>query len=300
MIELNNIKSNSVIVIAGPTASGKSGLALALAEKYNGVVINADSMQVYQGTPIISAVPDAADNARAEHRLYEIFPPSYNGTVVEWLELATVEIREVWQEGKLPIVVGGTGMYIDNLINGTTPIPEVSPDIRQKVKAEMENLGTVEMHRRLSVFDAEAAAKLSENDSTRVRRAWEIYLETGKTMSEWFKVPMVKKLPEADFKIIKIIPAAEELDKRCYLRFDLMMKAGALEEVKTLAALNLDRNLPAMKMLGVPELLDYLEGKSSLEEAAELAKLHTRQYAKRQRTWFKNKLNADIVVEHCF
>ena len=300
MTELTNLKTNSVIVIAGPTASGKSGLALALAEKYNGVIINADSMQVYQGTPIISAVPDAADKARAEHRLYEVFPPSHNGTVVEWLELATGEICKVWQEGKLPIVAGGTGMYIDNLINGTTPIPEVSPGIRQKVKAEMETLGAAEMHRRLSVFDAETAIKLSENDSTRVRRAWEVYLETGKKMSEWFKVPMVKKLSEADFKIIKIIPAAEELDKRCYLRFDLMMKAGALEEVKSLAALKLDRNLPAMKMLGVPELLDYLEGKSSLEEAVELAKLHTRQYAKRQRTWFKNKLDADIVLEHCY
>lgn len=300
MIELNNLKSNSVIVIAGPTASGKSGMALDVALNYNGVVINADSMQVYEGTPIISAVPSAEDKARVEHRLYEIYPPSFHGTVVEWLESAVAEIQSIWREDRLPIVVGGTGLYIDNLINGTTPIPVVSIDIRQKVQADFVQFGVVEMHRRLADIDAEAAAKLNPNDTTRVRRAWEIFLQTGKTLSAWYKVPMVKKLPEAEFKVIKIIPTAEELDERCYFRFDKMIDAGALEEVRSLASLNLDKNLPAMKMLGVPELLAFIEGKVCLSEAVEQAKLHTRQYAKRQRTWFRHKLRAETVLDHCY
>ena len=300
MIELHDLKPNSVVVVAGPTASGKSALALDIALKYNGVIINADSMQVYQGTPIISAVPDIEERQKVNHYLYEIFPPNYNGTVVEWLNLAVVEIKKAWSENKLPIVVGGTGLYIDNLINGTTPIPEVSRKIRIQVKSDMEQKGVKEMHRLLSVIDAKTASKISDNDTTRVRRAWEIYLETGKTMSEWFKIPMLQKIPEADFLVVTIIPTAQELDERCYLRFDKMIAEGALEEVKKIKELNLDKNLPAMKMLGIPELCSYLDGKCSLDEAVSLAKLHTRQYAKRQRTWFKNKLKAQICLEHCY
>ena len=215
MIELHDLKPNSVVVVAGPTASGKSALALDIALKYNGVIINADSMQVYQGTPIISAVPDIEERQKVNHYLYEIFPPNYNGTVVEWLNLAVVEIKKTWSENKLPIVVGGTGLYIDNLINGTTPIPEVSRKIRIQVKSDMEQKGVKEMYRLLSVIDAKTASKISDNDTTRVRRAWEIYLETGKTMSEWFKIPMLQKIPEADFLVVKIIPTAQELDERC-------------------------------------------------------------------------------------
>lgn len=287
-------KPNSVIIVAGPTASGKSGLALDLAIKYGGEIVNADSMQVYQGTPIISAVPTKEEQQKIPHHLYEIYDPSVNGTVVDWLERAVAKIREIWARGKLPIVVGGTGLYIDNLINGTTPIPEPSAEVREKVR----QMG--DLYAWLQENDAQAAQMLNANDSTRVRRAVEILLQTEKSVVEWYQEPMLKKLPEADFFVIKIIPTAAELDERCYRRFDLMMGAGALEEVKNLATLGLPRNFPAMKMLGVPELLDYLEHKSSLSEAVNLAKLHTRQYAKRQRTWFRNKLNADVTLELCY
>lgn len=289
-----------VIVIGGTTASGKSALALDLAQAADGVVINADSMQVYQGLSILSAAPSAEERQKAPHRLYEIYPPHINGTVVDWLERAVAEIRTAWDSGKLPIVTGGTGLYIDNLVNGTTPIPEPDPALRHKILQLAKSEGAAGLYARLKVADEEAAKMVSPKDVTRLRRALEIKLQTGRSIADWYRQPLLKKLPEAHFRIIKIIPETEELDKRCYQRFDKMMDAGAAEEVRKLAALHLDRSLPAMKMLGVPELLGFIEGRSSLEEAVELAKLHTRQYAKRQRTWFKNKLAADMVLNEIY
>lgn len=300
MIELDNIKPNTVIVIAGPTASGKSALALDIARRYGGEIINADSMQVYQGTPVISAVPSAAERAEIPHHLYEIYPPSVNGTVVDWLERAAAVVRDVWSRGRLPVVAGGTGMYIDNLINGTTPIPEPQPEVRKQVRQLAAELGQKGLYALLQQKDPAGAAKLSPNDTTRVRRAYEIFLQTDISIADWYRRPMIKKLPEADFRVIKIIPETAELDERCYRRFDMMMKNGAVEEVRCLLSLHLDKNMPAMKMLGVPELASYLSGGLILTEAVDLAKLHTRQYAKRQRTWFRNKLTAEITLNKCF
>lgn len=290
----------NVIVIGGTTASGKSALALDLAQAFNGVVINADSMQLYQGLPILSAAPTEDERRKVPHRLYEIYPPEVNGTVVDWLELAAAEIRAAWANGQLPIVAGGTGLYLDNLINGTTPIPEPDPVLRHKILQIAKSEGASGLYARLRVADEAGAKMVSPKDITRLRRAYEVKLQTGLSIAEWYQKPLVKKIPEAEFKVIKIIPQADELDSRCFNRFDQMMKAGAEDEVRKLAALRLDRSLPAMKMLGVPELLGFIEGRSSLEEAVELAKLHTRQYAKRQRTWFKNKLPADLSLDKIY
>lgn len=292
--------SCKVIVIAGPTASGKSGLALDLAQALNGVVLNADSMQVYQGIPILSAAPGDEERKLAEHRLYEIFPPDVTGSVVDWLNQAAAEIRNVWAEGKLPIVVGGTGLYLDNLINGTTPIPETSAAIKKEVADLLAREGAPGVHQRLNEIDPQTAARLSPNDTTRIRRAYEVWRQTGCPLSEWHQKPMLKLLPEAEFVVIKLLPGKEELDERCYLRLDQMMAQGALDEVKKLLALKLDPNLPAMKALGVPELAAYLNGEATLSEAVDAAKLHTRQYAKRQRTWFGRKPKADIELTHCY
>lgn len=289
-----------VIVIAGPTASGKSQLAIDVAKTVDGVVINADSQQVYNCTPLLSACPDDRDKKIVPHRLYEIWGIEKNGSVVEWLNLAAEEIRKAWEEGKMPVVVGGTGLYIDNLINGTTPIPETKPEVRRKVMKMLEEDGVQVLHAKLAEVDAEAAARLNRNDTTRVRRAYEVWLDTGKTLSEWHRLPMKKVLPDAEFTVVKILPPQEELDERCFCRFDKMMEAGALEEAESIYAKKYNDKLPAMRALGVPELLAYLKGQCSKREAVEKAKLHSRQYAKRQRTWFANKLAARIILDHCY
>lgn len=289
-----------VIVIAGPTASGKSQLAIDVAKAADGVVINADSQQVYNCTPLLSACPDDRDKKIVPHRLYEIWGIEKNGSVVEWLNLAAEEIRKAWEEGKMPVVVGGTGLYIDNLINGTTPIPETKPEVRRKVMKMLEEDGVQVLHAKLAEVDAEAAARLNRNDTTRVRRAYEVWLDTGKTLSEWHRLPMKKVLPDAEFTVVKILPPQEELDVRCFCRFDKMMEAGALEEAESIYAKKYNDKLPAMRALGVPELLAYLKGQCSKREAVEKAKLHSRQYAKRQRTWFANKLAARIILDHCY
>ena len=294
------MQENRVIVVAGPTASGKSGLALDLAAALNGEVVNADSMQVYKDMPIITACPGREDRAKVPHHLYEIYDPSVNGTVVDWLERAVFKIREIWARGGLPIAVGGTGMYIDNLINGTTPIPEAGAAIRREVRLMQQREGTPALHEKLGKADAETAARLSPNDTTRVTRAYEVWMQTGLPLSEWHKKPMVKKIPEARFKVVKICPQTVELDARCYRRFDEMIQAGAEDEVRRLLSRNLPENLPAMKALGVPEIGAYVRGECSLSEAVELGKLHTRQYAKRQRTWFANKLRADLRLDECY
>ncbi len=297
MLEIKDIKPNSVIVIAGPTASGKSALAIEVAKKYNGVIINADASQVYQGIPIISAAPTAEDKKEVEHLLYEIFSPQKNGTVTEWLSLAIAAIKETWQRGKMPIVVGGTGFYIESLVAGVSPIPETSAKVKKQVAELLDDGGVEALYAELAKADAAAAQMVKPKDTTRVRRALEIFLDTGKSIAEWFKMPMKKLLPEADFRIFVLLPELKSLETKCAARFDEMMKNGALEEVEKLASLQLSENLPVMKAIGVPELLNFLQGNCSEEEAVNLAKLHTRQYAKRQLTWFRNRMKKTAEIK---
>ena len=294
------MSQNKVIIVAGPTASGKSALAIDIAVAFNGIVINCDSMQVYKHIPIISACPDEHDKAIVEHKLFEIYEPHIKGNVVDWLTLAVDEIKSAWQQNKTAVVVGGTGLYIDNLINGTTPIPETPNKIREKISQMLKEKGSNFLHQELTLKDSESAKRISPNDTTRLLRALEVFEHTQIPLSAWHSKPMLKKLPQADFFVIKICPNVKELDARCYLRLDKMMESGALDEIKFLHSLNLDEKLPAMKALGVPELMNYINGKCSFDEALQNAKLHTRQYAKRQRTWFKNKLVADFELTNCY
>ncbi len=291
---------NVPIVIGGPTASGKSQLAVDLALALDGVVINADASQVYKSIPIISAAPSEEETSKVPHRLYGYLADEENGNVVSWLELAAEEIRRAWQAGKTPVVVGGSGMYLDNLINGVTPIPEVAPDIRRQALEIMQNEGAEGLWRRLYKVDAAGAAMVNPADATRVRRAFEIFMTTGVSIAEWFTRPMVKKLPETEFFVIRLLPDKAVLDRRCNLRFDIMAASGAIDEVKELLSRGLDPSLPVMKAKGVPELAAFLRGETSLREAVETAKLRTRQYAKRQLTWFRNKLKADVTLPQCY
>ena len=250
--------------------------------------------------PIITAAPSAEDKATVPHKLFEIFAPDFRGNVIDWLKRATEAIRQTWQEGKMPIVVGGTGLYIDSLINGASPIPETPAHIRAKVQ-KMINEGRLPLiYEELKKADPESARKLNPNDASRVKRAYEVYLDTQKLISEWHKEPLTNYLPEAKYFVIKICPPAEELDARAFVRFDKMVEEGALDEVQKLFKRKLPADLPSMKALGVPELMDYFNGKTNIYVAVQNAKLHTRQYAKRQRTWFKNKLQADLTIPTCY
>ena len=294
------MSQNIPIVIGGPTASGKSQLAIDLAQELNGVIINADASQVYKSIPIISASPNAEDKQRVPHKLYEYLEDEVNGNVVMWLEEAVKAIREVWQQGKTPIIVGGGGLYLDNLINGTTPIPSVLPEIREQALKLVEEIGSEGLYKKLQLIDPLGSALVNPNDSTRVRRAYEIYMTTGISIAEWFKRPLIKKLPATEFFIIKLLPPKEELDKRCNLRFDIMMAEGGLREVEKLFKKNLSEQLPIMKAQGIPDLMAFLKGEIDFNQAIENAKLHTRQYAKRQLTWFRNKLKSNLTLNECY
>ena len=292
---------NPVLVIAGPTASGKSALAAEAAQALNGVVLNCDSMQIYKDIPIIAAAPTEAEKKLAEHRLFEIYDCDKRGNVVDWLNLCAAEIHKLWAENRLPVVVGGTGFYAEALLKGVTPIPETPPEIREQLQAQMRQYGLEKLYADLQQKDAKIAAKLNPNDKTRIIRALEVIEATGQKLSEWYKKPLIQKLPEANFITVKIMPALEMIAERCCLRLDRMVnELGVLAEIEKLLNKGVDKNMPAMKALGVPELSLFIKGQMPLEEALNLAKLHTRQYAKRQRTWLKNKMPADIVFENVY
>ena len=211
---------NPVIVITGPTACGKSDLAIDLALKTDGVIINCDSMQVYKGIPIISAAPSAEDKAKVEHRLFEIYDCDKRGNVMEWLDACVWEVRSAWQENKLPIVVGGTGMYVEALLEGLSPVPAVTEEVRQQVKAMYNEKGLPEVYNYLKKIDSYSAQKLAHNDKSRIIRAVEVFLATKRRMSDWQKIPPVKKLPEAEFLVVKLNPNVQEIEARCRKRLD--------------------------------------------------------------------------------
>lgn len=294
------MSSPKIIIIAGPTASGKSGLALDMAQATDGIIINADSMQVYKDIPILAATPSLEDMNIVPHKLYSIYEASIRGNMVDWFELAKKEIEKSRTQNKTPIVVGGTGMYIETLTKGTTPIPETPATIRKEVDNILQEKGLTYLYQELSSIDSETAARLSPNDTTRIRRAIEVFKHTNVTMSEWQKVPLKQIFSSDELVCIYINPPRQDLDERCRLRFDMMMNSGALEEVEKLMARNLSDSLPAMRALGVQELKSYLKGECDINTAVEMAKLHTRQYAKRQSTWFNNRYNADFCLKSCY
>ena len=298
-VDLGKIGSNTVLVVAGPTASGKSALAIDLALKYNGVIINADASQLYKDIPIVSAAPNENDKVKVEHLLYGILNADEKNSVSDWVKLAVEAIKKVWQKGKLPIVTGGTGFYIESLINGMSPIPETKQEVKDKVAKIFDESGVVGAYKYLQQIDSEGAKKVNHNDTTRVRRALEIFEDTKKSIAEWFEMPMKKTLPEAEFKAVVLLSKLSEIEEKCSKRFDLMIENGALSEVERLLNKNIADDMPVMKAIGVPELKEYIEGRKTKEEAVELAKLRTRQYAKRQLTWFRNrfrKLKCEQIV----
>jgi tRNA dimethylallyltransferase len=281
---------STVILIAGPTASGKSALALALAEPLGGEVINADSMQVYRDLRIITARPTPAEEQRAPHRLYGYVDAAENYSTGRWCGDAAAAIEAARAAQRSAIVIGGTGLYFNALTRGLAAVPPIPEDIRKDVRARLVSEGAPALHAELAIRDPEGAARLAPGDRSRVARALEVVLATGRSLYDWHgdNKPAIVDLARA--AKIFLMPEREELLKRIDARFDAMMAAGALDEVRALAARGLDPSLPAMKAHGVPWLIRYLKGEIALDEAVEGGKRDTRQYTKRQATWFRNQL----------
>lgn len=279
-----------VIVIAGPTASGKSAVAMDVAEEFNGVVINADSMQIYDGLRIVTARPSAEDEARVPHKLYGVLGPDETCSAGRWETLCIEEIEKAWSQGKLPVVTGGTGLYIKTLVDGISHLPPIPDEIRERIRARAVEEGTEVLYQELQAKDSEMAERLKPLDKQRICRALEILEATGKSLAvlqrEIKPVPALK----ADYVTHVIMPPRPILYGRCDQRFDVMLEQGALEEVRLFAEMKLDANLPAMKALGVPELLAHVRGETTIDEARSVAQMQTRRFAKRQCTWFRNQM----------
>lgn len=277
----------NAILIAGPTASGKSEAALILAERLNGIVINADSMQVYRELAVLTARPSQADLKRAPHRLYGIVSASEAYSAGRWLKDAVRAIAEAEGAGKVPILVGGTGLYFKALLEGLAPVPDIPAEIRKAWRERAEAIGAKGLHRELAVRDPAMAAKLRPSDPQRLVRALEVINATGISLAEWQGGRAAPVLPpEAALKLV-VAPERDALYAKIDARFDRMIEQGALDEVRALLALGLDPGLPAMRAHGVRELAAYLAGAIGLEEAIAKAKIESRRYAKRQMTWAK-------------
>jgi tRNA dimethylallyltransferase len=291
------VSGPEIILIAGPTASGKSALALELAEKLRGVVINADSMQVYRDLRIITARPNPKEEARVPHRLYGRIDAAENYSVGRWRTEAAATIDAAKRYGRAAIIVGGTGLYFNALIRGLAAVPAIPEEIREEVRARLESEGINKLHTELAQRDPAAAARLMPGDRARITRALEVVLATGRSLLAWHEEGNAASLDAARAAKVFLSPDRDALLQRIDIRFDEMMTAGAIEEVQALAARALDPNLPAMKAHGVPWLVRHLRGEINLEEAVEGAKRDTRQYTKRQATWFRNQLPEFAWVE---
>ena len=280
--------NDEILIVAGPTASGKSALALALADELRGTIINADSMQVYRDLPILTAQPDDAAKARIPHSLYGEIDAADGFSAGVWRERAVAEIAASREAGRVPILVGGTGLYFRALLEGLARTPPIPAEVKRAARALHVEIGAAAFHDRLRAVDAEAGEKLDSADTQRVLRAYEVAVETGRTLGDWQRAQARDR--EFAARAIVLVPPREALYPACDARFLAMMAGGVVEEVTALAARGLAPSLPAMRALGVPDLIGWLQGKSSREAAIAAAQQATRNYAKRQITWFKHQL----------
>jgi tRNA dimethylallyltransferase len=277
-------------VIAGPTASGKSALALRLAAAAGGVIINADSMQLYRDLRILTARPGAADEARAPHRLFGILEAGDPASVGRWLQLAQAAIAEATAAGRPAIVVGGTGLYLHALLHGLAPVPDVPEPIRTAARMRLVERGLPALRAELAELDPVMAARLRPTDRQRLLRAYEVVVATGRSLAAWQEMPPVRiELPERRFGLA-LMPPRAALYQRIERRLRAMVEDGALEELGALHRRGLPPDLPLMKAVAVPELLAYVSGGLDLETAIERATVQTRRYAKRQITWLRHRL----------
>jgi tRNA dimethylallyltransferase len=282
--------TNRALLIAGPTASGKSALALELAEQLGGVIINADSMQVYRDLRIITARPTPEEEKRVPHRLYGFVDAAENYSVGRWCRDVEAALKDVAGQGRTPILVGGTGLYFKALTTGLAAVPPIPADIRADVRGRLQREGAPALHAELVRLDPASAQRVTVNDRSRISRALEVVLATGRPLSDWHVEGLPPIIDPNSVAKIFITCERKELLRRIEMRFAAMLKSGALEEVRRLAGRELEPTLPAMKAHGVPWLIRHLKGEISLKEAEAGAVIDTRRYAKRQLTWFRTQM----------
>ena len=288
--EPESMPTPRAILIAGPTASGKSGLALSLAERVGGVVINADSMQVYRELRILTARPSLEDEQRAPHALYGFVSGAEAYSAGRYGVDAATAIAAARAAGQVPIIVGGTGLYFKVLLEGLSPVPAADPDVRAFWRAQAVARPAPELHAVLRQRDPETAARLMPTDPQRIVRALEVLESTGRSLADWQREPGKPVLSEAETVRLLVLPDREKHSAITDARFDAMLAAGASAEVRAVLALGLSNDLPIMRALGMAPLAAHVAAKLSLEEAVAVAKADTRKYAKRQLTWLRRNM----------
>jgi tRNA dimethylallyltransferase len=280
------------LIVAGPTCSGKSALALALAQRFGGTVINADSMQVYRELRILTARPSPEDEAQAPHMLYGVRPAAEPGSVAWWRGAALAAM----EAARVPILCGGTGLYLRSLVAGLADIPDPGEAARAEARGLLAEIGPAALHARLAAADPVSAARLRPGDSQRIARAWEVWRGTGRGLAAWQDAAPLSS--GWTYAAILLDPPRPELRAAIAARFAAMLEQGAVEEAASLLALNLDPALPAMRAHGVPELAAHLREGVPLAEAQRRAVLATGQYTKRQATWFRHQSLTDPLQAH--
>lgn len=289
------------VIVAGPTCSGKSRLAIALAQHLGGTIINADSMQVYRELRVLTARPSPAEEALVPHALYGVLPASERGSVGWWRAVAFDAMRAARACGRVPILCGGTGLYLEAISRGLADIPDPGMAARTEARLLLRELGAEALYRRLALLDPETAKRLRPEDGQRVARAWEVLRGTGVGLASWHaRAERGRPGLSSNWRFTAVLldPPLDKLRLAIEGRFANMVEAGALEEARGLAALGLDASLPAMRALGVPQLSAHLRGEITIEEAAQFASAATGQYAKRQRTWFRHHKLAEPEQTH--
>lgn len=282
-----------IIIIGGPTASGKTALALDVARNIDSVIINADSQQVYREIPIITAQPTKEEQAVTPHKLYGVISVQDYFSVAMWLELVTNEINFALQNGKTPILVGGTGMYIKSLVEGIAEVPEISTEIRDNIRKQE----TSEIYKMLLEKDPEMASRLKPADRQRVLRAYEVFMETGKSLLYWHQQKPIPLFPTEMIRLFFLLPDREKVYEKCNIRFLEMFKCGLLEEVTALDKMNIPSSMPAMRAHGLREMVAYVRGGMPYTDAIAQAQQNTRKYVKRQFTWFRHQMDYAIGLE---
>ena len=283
------------LILFGPTASGKSAMAMAIAEAFRGTVINADSMQVYRDLRVITARPSEEEETQVPHRLYGYLDASEISSAAGWRDEAVRETRAAIDEGRLPILCGGTGFYLRAMTHGLSPIPEIPDAIRMATRAQVEDGSPVRSWERLQEIDPASASRIEPMDRQRIARALEVFEATGRTLTDWQSDPPEGAPTDIRFVTFTLAPPRDQLVRHIENRFEHMVEHGALDEVAALLDRNLPDDRPALRAVGVPELASHIRGEQSLDSAIDAAKIATRQYAKRQMTWLKRQIISDFV-----